>query len=64
MWQLSAVTRTESTNINIMSWKYLDWIIYNKPVPGAERSQARVYGRSLAGIAASNPAGGMDGCLL
>ena len=28
----------------------------------AERSKARVYGRSLAGIAGLNPAGGMDGC--
>jgi hypothetical protein len=30
----------------------------------AERSNARVYGRSLAGIAGSNPNGGMDGCPL
>ena len=35
-----------------------------EPVPVAERSQARVYGRSLAGIAGSNPARGMDGCPL
>jgi len=28
------------------------------------RSKACVYGRSLAGIAGSNPAGGMDSCLL
>ena len=34
------------------------------PVPVAERSKARVYGRSLAGIAGSNPAGGMDSCPL
>ena len=33
-------------------------------VPVAERSRALVYGRSLAGIAGSNPAGGMDGCPL
>ena len=33
-------------------------------IPVAELSKARVYGRSLAGIAGSNPAGGMDGCLL
>ena len=39
-------------------------IISKKPVPVAERSKARVYGRSLAGIACSNPAGGMDGCPL
>ena len=30
----------------------------------AERSKASVYVRSLAGIAASNPAGGMDVCVL
>ena len=30
----------------------------------AERSKARIYGRSLARIAGSNPAGGMDVCLL
>jgi hypothetical protein len=30
----------------------------------AERSKERVYGRSLAGITVSNPAGGMDGCPL
>ena len=29
------------------------------PIPVAERSKARVYGRSLTGIAGSNPAGGM-----
>jgi hypothetical protein len=29
----------------------------------AERSKARVYGRSLAGIAGSNLLGGMDICL-
>ena len=33
-------------------------------VPVAEQFQVRVYGRSLAGIAGSNPAGGMDGCPL
>ena len=30
----------------------------------AARSKAWVCGRSLAGIAGSNPAGGMDACLL
>ena len=34
------------------------------PVPVAERFKARVYGRSLAGIAGSNPAGGIDACPL
>ena len=39
-------------------------ITVKAPVPVAERSKARVYGRSLAGIAGSNTAGGMDGCPL
>jgi len=33
-------------------------------IPLAERSMTWVYGRSLAGIAGSNPAGDIDGCLL
>ena len=32
----------------------------SKTVSVAERSKARVYGRSSAGTAGSNPAGGMD----
>ena len=32
----------------------------NLPIPLAARSEAWVCGRSLAGIAVSNPAGGMD----
>ena len=32
------------------------------PIPVAERSKARVYSRSLAEIAGSNPAGGMECC--
>ena len=34
------------------------------PIPVAERSKARVCGRSLAGVAGSNPAGGMDVCVV
>jgi hypothetical protein len=34
------------------------------PIPVVERSKARVYGCSLAGIADSNPAGDMDVFLL
>ena len=34
------------------------------PIPVAERSTKWVCGRSFAGIAGSNPAGGMDKCLL
>ena len=39
-------------------------IIIIMPISVAERSKARVYGRSLAGIAGSNPAGDMNVCLL
>jgi hypothetical protein len=35
-----------------------------QPIPAAARSVAWVHGRSLAGIVGSNPAGGMDVCLL
>jgi hypothetical protein len=34
------------------------------PIPVVAQSKAWVCGRSLAGIAGSNPAGGMDVCLL
>ena len=45
------------TNFNNSYYKVL-------PIRVAERSKARVYGRSHAGIAGSNPAGCMDVCLL
>jgi len=35
-----------------------------QPIPVAARSKAWVCGRSLAGIAGSNPTGGMDVCVL
>jgi hypothetical protein len=38
--------------------------ILTLPIPVAVRSKAWVYGRSLAGIMDSNPARGMDVCLL
>ena len=34
------------------------------PISVAARSKAWVYGRSLAGIVGSNPAGGMDVCVV
>ena len=49
---------------SLLSSKYRLVVTVNWPVPVAERSKAPVYGRSLAGIAGSNPAGGMDVCLL
>ena len=50
-------TKTKYHFMDIILDKYLLHIV-------AERSKASVYGRSLAGIADSNPAGGMDVCLL
>ena len=38
-------------------WQYM-------AIPVAARSNAWVCGRSLAGVGGSNPAGGMDVCLL
>jgi len=38
--------------------------VITKPIPVAARSKAWVCGRSLAGIAGSNPVGGMDVCFL
>ena len=43
---------------------YLMNVILTLPIPVAERSKAWVCSRSPAGIAGSNPAGGMDVCLL
>ena len=37
-------------------------LINKMPMSVAERSKATVYGRSLARIAGSSPAGGMDVC--
>ena len=41
---------------------YLTTLYQAQPIPVAKRSNARVYGRSLAGIVGSNSAGG-HGCL-
>jgi hypothetical protein len=38
--------------------------IYFVPIPVAARSKAWVFGRSLTGIAGSNPTGGMDVCVV
>jgi hypothetical protein len=39
-------------------------MIKKTPISVAVRSKASVYGRSLTGIAGSNPSGDMDVCLL
>ena len=33
-------------------------------IPVAKRSEVRIYGRSLAGVEGSNPAGGMNICVV
>jgi hypothetical protein len=45
-------------------WNYNDTHIFQRPIPVAERSKKWVCSRSPAGIAGSNPAEGMDVCLL
>ena len=47
-----------------MKMEFIDIIILKKPIPVAVRSKAWVCGRSLTGIAGSNPDGGMDVYLL
>jgi hypothetical protein len=42
----------------------LHYLLIQQTIPVVERFQARVCGRSLAGIAGSNPAEGMDVCTL
>ena len=37
---------------------------FTPPIPVAARSKAWVFGRSLTGIVGSNPAGGMDVCVV
>jgi hypothetical protein len=39
-------------------------VMYQKPITVAARSKAQVCGRSVAGVADSNLARGMDVCLL
>jgi hypothetical protein len=39
-------------------------VVRKKPTPVAERLNARVCGLSLAGVASSNRAGGMDVCVV
>jgi hypothetical protein len=46
--------------VPMLSYVYL----YHWPIPVAAPSKAWVCGRSLAEIVGSNPAGGMDVCLL
>ena len=57
------VIKIESCRTNCVLFFNIQ-IIQPSSIPVAARSKAWVCGRSLAGIAGSNTAGGMDGCLL
>ena len=50
----------ESLSVLILAHSVIEF----QPIPVAERSKAWVCSRSPTGIAGSNPAGGMDVCLL
>jgi hypothetical protein len=51
-------------DMQLMNDQFMGREMLRKPIPVAARSKALVCGRSHAGIAGSNPAGGMDVCLL
>ena len=53
-----------SSEIFVITYLNIMYLIYLMPIPVAVRSKAGVCGLSLTGIAGSNPAGGMDVCLL
>ena len=53
-----------STQDVVMWLRHFQKLRKTQPITVAVRSKASVYGRSLAGIEGSNPAGGMDVCLL
>ena len=52
------------SSTNSFNTKLVDLFMITLPVPMAARSKVLVCDRSLAGIAGSNPAGGMDICFL
>ena len=47
-----------------MATRYALDVLGNVPIPVALRLKARVCGRSHAGVAVSNPAGGMNVCVV
>jgi hypothetical protein len=47
-----------------INWLRAEWSGDRKPIPIAERPKTRVCGLSFAGVAGSNPAGGMDVCVV
>ena len=65
-WQISMILTYERNKTNICGLSLINSFIFFRvfslPIPVAERSKAWVCSRSPAGIAGSNPAGGMDVC--
>ena len=69
---LVSVIVLASLNVNKVSWssllscqwRYIDWEWKGVSIAVAVWSKEWVIGRSIAGIASSNPAGGRDICLL
>ena len=55
---------SESESVFIGKHPFQNSLHQSPPIPVAARSKAWFCGRSLAGIAGSNPAGVMDVCLL
>jgi hypothetical protein len=47
---------TGSLQLSFISWRYKHHSRWQKQIPVAAMSKASVYGRSLTGIAGSNPA--------
>jgi hypothetical protein len=56
-------TEMEAGSYTVFTEFYLTTIL-SAPIPVAALSNAWVCSRSLAGIVGSNPAGGIDACLL
>jgi hypothetical protein len=59
-----ACQRTHSSSTHARPLKYPIIFQYVTSIPVAAQSKAWVYERSLSGIVGSNPAGGMNVCLL
>jgi hypothetical protein len=60
------VKRRDTCHISeiLIALPYFATLCVPQPIPVAARSKAWVCGRSLTGIVGSNPAEGMDVCLL
>jgi hypothetical protein len=62
--RINSNCRQNVHKLNVKEVEIMVAILYNGPIPVVARSKVCVGGRSLSGIVSSNPAGGMDVCLL